>query len=80
MAESMTTSIRLDLSLMTRLDVLAGRLTRPGQVATRTDAIRVALVEGLDACEAKFGHEVEPVALVVESVPPEPRKRPKKEK
>ena len=45
------TAVRLDPELIARLDVIAAKLSRPGLEVTRTDAIRIALLTGLQAIE-----------------------------
>ena len=47
----MQTAVRLDPELIARLDVIAAKLSRPGLEVTRTDAIRIALLTGLQAIE-----------------------------
>lgn len=42
-------TIRLDAETLERIDRVAEMLTRPGLEATRTTALRVAIVTGLDA-------------------------------
>lgn len=42
-------AIRLERSVVERLDLLAAKLSQPGLSVTRTDALRVALHKGLDA-------------------------------
>jgi predicted transcriptional regulator len=60
MTETKTTSkdkpthqiaVRLDADVISRLDAVASKLTRPGLSVTRTDAIRIALLTGLQAIE-----------------------------
>jgi hypothetical protein len=45
------TAVRLDLELITRLDAIARKLSRPGLEVTRTDALRICLLTGLQAIE-----------------------------
>lgn len=45
------TTIRLDDATLERVDKVAARLTRPGLELTRTDALRVCLLTGLEALE-----------------------------
>lgn len=45
------TAVRLDMELVARLDKIAGKMSRPGLEVTRTDAIRIALLTGLQAIE-----------------------------
>jgi hypothetical protein len=45
------TAVRLDLELITRLDAVARKLSRPGLEVTRTDALRICLLTGLQAIE-----------------------------
>jgi hypothetical protein len=45
------TAIRLDPELIARLDAVAGKLTRPGLEVTRSDAMRICLLTGLQAIE-----------------------------
>jgi predicted transcriptional regulator len=44
-------AVRLDADVIGRLDAIAAKLTRPGLGVTRTDAIRIALMTGLEAME-----------------------------
>jgi hypothetical protein len=44
-------AVRLDAEVLRRLDAIAAKLSRPGLVLTRTDAIRIALLTGLQAIE-----------------------------
>ncbi len=44
-------AVRLDADVIGRLDAIASKLTRPGLAVTRTDAIRIALLTGLQAIE-----------------------------
>ena len=45
------TAIRLDPELIARLDAVAAKLTRPGLEVTRSDAMRICLLTGLQAIE-----------------------------
>jgi 5-methylcytosine-specific restriction enzyme subunit McrC len=45
--------IRLEREIVDRLEALAAQLAKPGLKITRTDAVRVALIAGLDALSAK---------------------------
>jgi len=45
------TAVRLDLELITRLDAVARKLSRPGLEVTSTDALRICLLTGLQAIE-----------------------------
>jgi len=45
------TAVRLDPELLNRLDAIAGKLSRPGLNVTRADAIRIALMTGLEKIE-----------------------------
>lgn len=45
------TAVRLDPELIARLDAIAGKLSRPGLEVTRTDALRICLLTGLQAIE-----------------------------
>ena len=45
------TAIRLDQDVLDRLDAVAAKLSRPGLAITRSDAIRVCLLTGLQANE-----------------------------
>ena len=45
------TAVRLDPELLARLDAAAAKLSRPGLVLTRADAIRIALATGIEAIE-----------------------------
>ena len=44
-------AVRLDADVIGRLDAIAGKMSRPGLEVTRTDAIRIALLTGLQAIE-----------------------------
>ena len=44
-------AVRLDPDVISRLDAIAAKLTRPGLDVTRTDAIRIALMNGLESIE-----------------------------
>ena len=45
------TAVRLDPELIARLDAIAGKMSRPGLEVTRTDALRICLLTGLQAIE-----------------------------
>jgi hypothetical protein len=45
------TAVRLDPDLIARLDAVAVKLSRPGLEVTRTDAMRICLLTGLQAIE-----------------------------
>ena len=45
------TAVRLDPELLDRLDAIAVKLSRPGLNVTRADAIRIALLTGLEKIE-----------------------------
>ena len=45
------TAVRLDPELIARLDAIAGKLSRPGLLVTRTDALRICLLTGLQQIE-----------------------------
>jgi predicted DNA-binding protein len=45
------TAIRLDRDLIERLDAVADKLSRPGLAVTRSDAMRICLMTGLEAIE-----------------------------
>lgn len=45
------TAIRLDQSVIDRLDAAAAKLSRPGLAVTRSDAMRICLLTGLQAIE-----------------------------
>lgn len=47
------TSIRLDDDAIARLDALAESLSRPGLPLTRADAMRIAIMTGLDTIDAE---------------------------
>lgn len=49
--EKIQTAIRLEGEIIARLDAIASKLSRPGLVVTRSDAIRIALLTGLGAIE-----------------------------
>jgi predicted transcriptional regulator len=44
-------AVRLDADVIGRLEAIAGKMSRPGLEVTRTDAIRIALLTGLQAIE-----------------------------
>jgi len=44
-------AVRLDADVIGRLDAISGKMSRPGLEVTRTDAIRIALLTGLQAIE-----------------------------
>jgi uncharacterized protein (DUF4415 family) len=44
-------AVRLDADVIGRLDAIAGKMSRPGLEVTRTDAIRIALLTGLQTIE-----------------------------
>jgi len=44
-------AVRLDAEVISRLDTIAAKLSRPGLDLTRTDAIRIALLSGMQAIE-----------------------------
>ena len=44
-------AVRLNADVIGRLDAIAAKLTRPGLAVTRTDAIRIALMTGLESME-----------------------------
>ena len=50
-APTIQTAIRLDPDLIGRLDAVAGKLSRPGLAVTRSDAMRICLMTGLEAIE-----------------------------
>ena len=50
-SEKVQTAIRLDGEIIDRLDAIAEKLSRPGLAVTRSDAIRIALLTGLQAIE-----------------------------
>jgi hypothetical protein len=52
-ADTVQITFRVPSGWMKRADVLASKLSRPGIVATRTDALRAALAEGLNAFDRK---------------------------
>jgi predicted DNA-binding protein len=45
------TAIRLDQDVLDRLDAAAAKLSRPGLAVTRSDAMRICLLTGLEAIE-----------------------------
>jgi len=45
------TGIRLDQEIIDRLDAVAAKLSRPGMSVTRSDAMRICLLTGLEAIE-----------------------------
>lgn len=49
--EKVQIGVRLDEALIARLDKVASKLSRPGLAVTRTDAVRIALLTGLEAIE-----------------------------
>jgi hypothetical protein len=74
-------AIRLAPEVIARLDVVAATLTRPGLEATRTDALRVALMTGLQAIEQDLqpppakARRVRPTPGTAKATPPTRRKR-----
>jgi predicted DNA-binding protein len=44
-------AVRLEAELLGRLDAVAAKLSRPGLALTRTDAVRVCLLTGLEHIE-----------------------------
>lgn len=48
---SLQTAVRLETEVITRLDVLVEKMSRPGLRLSRTDIIRMALAEGLPILE-----------------------------
>jgi predicted DNA-binding protein len=44
-------AVRLEAELLGRLDAVATKLSRPGLALTRTDAVRVCLLTGLQQIE-----------------------------
>ena len=53
--ELIQVAIRLERSVVERLDLLAAKLSQPGLSITRTDALRVALHKGLEAFAKEQG-------------------------
>jgi predicted transcriptional regulator len=45
------TAVRLDAEVVARLDAIAAKMSRPGLEVTRTDALRIALMTGLEKIE-----------------------------
>jgi predicted transcriptional regulator len=43
--------VRLDAEVIARLDAIASKLSRPGLEVTRTDALRIALMTGMQVIE-----------------------------
>jgi hypothetical protein len=50
-APTVQTAIRLDQDVLDRLDAVAAKLSRPGLSVTRSDAMRICLLTGLQAIE-----------------------------
>lgn len=50
-APNVQTAIRLEQSVLDRLDAAAAKLSRPGLIVTRSDAMRICLMTGLEAIE-----------------------------
>ena len=48
---SLQTAVRLENEVITRLDALIDKMSRPGLRLSRTDIIRMALAEGLPILE-----------------------------
>ena len=47
----MQTAVRLDSEVIVHLDAIATKLSRPGLEVTRTDALRIALMTGIQVIE-----------------------------
>jgi predicted DNA-binding protein len=45
------TAVRLEAEVIARLDAIATKMSRPGLEVTRTDALRIALMTGLEVIE-----------------------------
>lgn len=45
------TAVRLETDVIARLDAIAAKMSRPGLDVTRTDALRIALMTGMQAIE-----------------------------
>jgi predicted transcriptional regulator len=45
------TAVRLDSEVIVHLDAIATKLSRPGLEVTRTDALRIALMTGIQVIE-----------------------------
>jgi predicted DNA-binding protein len=52
------TAIRLPRSLLTRLDKMAERMSRPGMPVTRAEVLRLAAHKGVDLLEAELKAEL----------------------
>ena len=50
-APTVQTAVRLEAEVIARLDAIAAKMCRPGLEVTRTDALRIALMTGLQAIE-----------------------------
>jgi len=50
-AATQQVAVRLDADVINHLDAIAAKLTRPGLAVTRTDAIRIALMTGMESME-----------------------------
>jgi uncharacterized protein (DUF4415 family) len=48
---SVQTAVRLDADVIDHLDTIAKKLSRPGLEVTRTDALRIALMTGIEVIE-----------------------------
>lgn len=51
--ERIQLAVRLDRTIIRRLELLTSRFARPGLVITRTDVLRMALLEGLTTMEER---------------------------
>lgn len=47
------TAVRLSSRIVSRIDVLAKRISQPGLTVSRSEALRYAILRGLDAIEAE---------------------------
>jgi len=45
------TAVRLEAVVIARLDAIATKMCRPGLEVTRTDALRIALMTGIEVIE-----------------------------
>lgn len=56
------TAVRFDPDLLRRIDALMPKLVRPGVGICRTEALRVALLLGVEALEKELGVVKKPTA------------------
>ena len=61
-------AVHVDAQMITRLDALIPRFSKPGHKATRSDVVRALLLTGLDAAEAIEADEAGPKSGVRSSL------------